>query len=92
MGGFLLAHWTQRGAAETPVGLGGTPTADVVSAGRRRMKIGLTGGAPGVARTVADAQRAPSAGEVMELARDNGFARGLADAVAAGAREVARAR
>ena len=42
-------------------------------------------------KTISAAQKAPSAGAVMALARDNGLAAALADAVAAGAREVARA-
>lgn len=43
------------------------------------------------ARTVAAAQAAPSAGAVLALAREAGLAAQLADSVAAGAREVARA-
>jgi cobalt-precorrin-5B (C1)-methyltransferase len=42
-------------------------------------------------QTVAAARGAPSAGAVMVLARESGLAAALADAVAAGAREVARA-
>ncbi len=41
--------------------------------------------------TVEVARSAPSAGAIMALAHDKGCAGGLADAVAAGAREVARA-
>lgn len=42
-------------------------------------------------RTVSAARKAPSAGAVMALARDSGIVTELADTVAAGAREVARA-
>ncbi len=42
-------------------------------------------------KTVAAAQDASSAGAVMALARDNGLGNALAGAIAAGAREVARA-
>ncbi len=43
------------------------------------------------AKTVAAARGAPSAGAVMALAHQTGLAEALADAIAAGAREVARA-
>ena len=42
-------------------------------------------------RTVDVARNAPSAGAILSLAHDSGVAAALADAVAAGAREVARA-
>jgi len=58
---------------------------DMARLARRLAAIGATD------ETVAAAREASSAGAVLALARDNGVAAALADNVAAGAREVARA-